>query len=199
MEKIRNNPSEIQVPILPPPEETPENPKGENLKKFFRDVPDLTDQTTDFHRGSRSGGVGHALVAWSFMAALIDALILFAVACAFLFSFSLLVKVRILEASQILDGAFFQVGLAAVLSLVGTYMIMLRVFLGFSIGEWACGLRLGSLKQRLNKFYSLKVLARMILIFATGFFLMPVLSLIFGRDLPGLIVRLPLVSLEKKK
>jgi hypothetical protein len=93
----------------------------------------------------------------------------------------------------------YQMGVLGLLSLILAYMIMLRVFLGFTVGEWACGLRLGNLKQRLNRFYSLRVVARMIVLLCTGLFTLPALSLLFGRDIPGWIVRLPLISVEKTK
>lgn len=171
-----------------------------DLKKFFKkSVPDLTDET-GFHRGSRSnGGGGYQLVAWSFIAATIDALILFSMSCFFLFALSVLVKSQVFSVLQIFSGSLMQVGLGAAAFLIVTYMIMLRVFLGYTIGEWACGLRLGSLQQRLNRFYSLKVLARMFLIFSTGLVVFPALSMLTGRDLPGLLVRLPLVGLRSAK
>lgn len=193
MEKSQIATQDIETPKPLVEVEVPEISNPESLQKIFRkSVPEFSD-TTDFHRGSRSGGVGHQLVAWSFVAAFIDALILFSIACFFLLSFSLLVKA---QANLVLDffgGSFYQFGLFVGASLVCTYMIMLRIFLGYTIGEWACRLRLGSLKQRLHRFYSLKVIARMILIFSTGLFVIPFLSLIFGKDLAGRMVGLPLV------
>ncbi|MEZ0390924.1 MAG: RDD family protein [Pseudobdellovibrionaceae bacterium] len=197
MEKNQVSPQEINSDLPISDLEIPSVPPPEDLQKYFqKSLPKFSD-STDFHRGSRSGGVGHALVAWSFVAALIDALILFSLSCFFLVSLSLLVKVRFLSVFSVFDGSFFQVGLFAGASLILVYMIMLRVFLGFTIGEWACGLRLGNLKQRLHRSYSLKVLARMLLLTVTGLFLLPLLSMIAGRDIQGWIVRLPLVSHRK--
>jgi hypothetical protein len=195
-------PSDSLVPPIPLPEaEVPpvseKNPEIQNLQKIFKkSVPDFAE-STDFHRGPRSGGRGYQLVAWSFIAATIDALILFSMSCFFLFALSLLVKSQMISVLQVFSGSLFKVGIAGGALAVWTYMIMLRVFLGFTIGEWACGLRLGSLKQRLHRFYSLRVLARMLLIFATGLFTLPLLSILTGRDLPGLAVRLPLVQSSK--
>lgn len=176
--------------------EIPVSEPATDLGKHFRGPRPIWADSTDFHRGSRSGGVGHALIAWSFMAALIDSMILFALACVFLFTLSVLVKVQALSLAGWMAPEFVQLGIWCGLSLILTYMIMLRVFLGFTVGEWACGLRLGSLKQRLNRTYSLRVIARTLLVMGTGLFLLPALSLLVGRDLQGWIVRLPLVQVR---
>jgi hypothetical protein len=76
------------------------------------------------------------------------------------------------------------------------YLIFLRSFLSFTLGEWACGLRLGSPKQRLMSSYIFKVTARTLLIYATGVIIIPALSLITGQDIPGRLLKLPLVSLK---
>jgi len=195
-----NRRSEISRPEFPlirenpvveiPPEST------EDLQKFFRDDSAKLDFSTEFHRGSRSGGVGYKLIAWSFIAALIDGLILFALACVFLLGFSFLVKSQMGSVLQIFGGSIYQIGLMAGALILGTYMIMLRVFLGYTVGEWACSLRLGNLKQRLNRFYSLRVVARMFLIFITGLIVLPAVSLLIGRDIAGLLVRLPLIEVK---
>ena len=203
-QEIKKSSPEIKFPLTQNEIETPQAPKAPHQPEadlqniFNKSLPDL-DESTHFHQGSRSGGSGHALVAWSFVAALIDALILFAVSCFLLFGLSVLVKVQVFSMSEILGENLFQLGIAGGVFLVCTYMIMLRVFLGFTIGEWACGLRLGSLKQRLNKFYSLKVVARMAVICVTGGFILPFLSILVGKDLPGLLVRLPLIQLQNQR
>ncbi len=191
---------EIHRPEFPlTPDQVPTRaPDGSgNLEKYFRESTSQFDFSMGFHRGSRSGGVGYQLVAWSFVAALIDALLLFATSCLFLLCFSFLVRSQFSSVLQVFGGSIYQIGLAGGVMLVGIYMIMLRVFLGFTIGEWACALRLGDLRQRLNRYYSLKVIARMVLIFATGLVLIPAFSLLLGRDLAGFIVRLPLVQVKR--
>ena len=199
MEKNRNQVEKFELPL---PGEgnkpTREIPQDSDLNQYFRKkMPAWADSTgsTDFHRGSRSGGRGRALIAWSFMAAFIDSLVLGSLACSFLFTFSLLMKVQAISVVHLMASEIVQVGVMGCVFLASMYMIMLRVFLGFTIGEWACGLRLGTLKQRLNRLYSLRVIARTLLVIATGFWLLPALSMLFGRDLQGLIVRLPLIRM----
>jgi hypothetical protein len=192
---------------LPVPESEPEQTptpspapgKGERSRDiggFFRDGSAQLDFSTEFNRGSRSGGVGYKLIAWSFIAALIDSLLIFALSCAFLVGFSFLVKSEMSSMLQVFGGSIYQIGLMAGALLLCTYMIMLRVFLGFTVGEWACSLRLGNLKQRLNRYYSLRVVARMFLICLTGLVVLPLISLLIGRDLAGLLVRLPLIEVR---
>lgn len=149
-----------------------------------------------FHRGPVSRRGGYAIAAWSFVAAGIDALVLFSLCC-FIFAGGVFaLHVRLHDVMHELGPVIAQALLCFVLLLSACYLILLRSFLGFTLGEWACGLRLGSPKQRLMSSYTLKVLARTILIYATGICLLPALSLITGRDLPGLLSKLPLVSLK---
>ena len=197
--EISEEPTEIPgTPSEVPGPRAPRTPEGDSnrLKSHFRDSSSALDFSTEFHRGSRSGGVGYKLVAWSFVAALIDALILFSLSCLFLLSFSFLVKSQLGSMLQVLGGSVYQVGFLGGGLILVTYMIMLRVFLGFTIGEWACSLRLGNLKQRLNRYYSLRVVARMFLIFLTGLVILPFFSLLTGRDLAGLLIRLPLIQVR---
>lgn len=74
-------------------------------------------------------------------------------------------------------------------------MIFLRGFNGATIGEWTCSLRLGQPWQRLQSGYILKVLLRTTLIMATGIVTLPLLSLLFKRDLAGDISGLKIYSL----
>lgn len=178
------------------------NPKGPAIKSPalspLNSVLKNIEFTTanGFHRGPVSRRGGYAIAAWSALAASIDALVIFSLCC-FIFAggvFALGVKLHTVvhELAPVIAEAlsFF------VLMVSAFYLIFLRSFLSFTLGEWACGLRLGSPKQRLMSSYILKVAARTFLIYATGVILIPALSLITGRDIPGLWLKLPLVSLK---
>ncbi len=65
------------------------------------------------------------------------------------------------------------------------YLIVTRFFMGASVGEWACNLRLGQPNQRIKTTYLLKVIFRTSLIMVTGVFIIPVLSLILKKDMAG--------------
>ena len=75
------------------------------------------------------------------------------------------------------------------------YMIMMRVFMGASLGEWSCQLRLGQPIQRIKPGYTLRVMARTTLILVTGVITLPLLSLIFKRDILGDITGIRIYSL----
>ncbi len=75
-------------------------------------------------------------------------------------------------------------------------MISIRSLLGFTIGEWACDLRLGQPHERLRNNYVIKVMLRSSLILLTGVVTLPVLSLLLGRDLAGVLSGLRLFSLK---
>jgi hypothetical protein len=181
-------------PALPPPEA--DLPKVD-LRKYFQKTPDIVEESMAFHRGPRSNS-SRKVIAWSFTAALLDCLLLISVSCFLLIAFSFLVKAQLSLVFQILGSSAFQMACALMSGLSIFYLVLFRVFLGFTIGEWACDLRVGSLKQRLHSSYSLRVLFRTAVIFATGIFSLPLLSLIFGKDLPGVLARLPLVQLDKE-
>jgi hypothetical protein len=75
-------------------------------------------------------------------------------------------------------------------------MITTRFFIGSSIGEAACDIRLGKPQERMSHWYFLKVVFRATLVVATGIVVLPIVSLIFGRDIPGMLSGLKLFSLK---
>ena len=185
----------VQLDILEVPETERITPteQSEIHGKLFRRVLPSFSESTQFHRGSR-GGTGSRLIAWSAVAALIDTLILFSVSCFLLLAFAWTMKAQMQVVLQIYEQSFFSYGVFAESILCFFYLVMLRTFLGFTVGEWACGLRLGNLKQRLQRLYGLRVIARTTLIFITGVLTLPLLSLLIGRDVAGLMVGLSLIE-----
>ena len=59
--------------------------------------------------------------------------------------------------------------------------------MGNSIGDWACGIEVGSKAQRSLSGFPLRVVLRTGLIFLTGIILLPILSLLSGFDVAGRI------------
>lgn len=190
------NSTEAEIEINIDIENNPEQEKGyAKLGKLFHDHPDLNFQTTEsFHGGPSSRGKGYRLAFFSWMASAIDILILFSLSCVFLLTFSLLVNDSLKDILHVFGGSFLNIFTVVWLSFSALYMVMLRSFLGYSIGEWACGLRLGSVKQRLGRNYIFKVIFRVTLVFATGVIVLPVLSLLTGKDLAGKVSGIPLIS-----
>lgn len=190
----RSEPAPIPKPA---PRKTPAQPVGDSLDRLFlyRRGELNWDQMTSFRGGARRQG--HQLILWSFMAVLIDCLILLSMSCFFLISFALIVKSPFGEVFRVLmrmDPVTLFGGIFLLSSWL--YLISLRIFFGFSIGEWACDLRLGQPTERARGSYPWKVLLRSSLIVGTGLVLLPLLSLLSGRDLAGRLSGIRLISLK---
>ena len=153
---------------------------------------------TGFQGGPSRRRKGYRLALWSWLASMIDGLMLLAASCLFLVSFSLIVRSPV---GHILSGMFhtqfrilFFLEVFAVFSWI--YLITIRIFMGSSIGEWACDLRLGQPQERLASIYALRVVLRCSLILVTGVVTLPVLSLLTGKDIAGSLSGLRLFSLK---
>ena len=73
------------------------------------------------------------------------------------------------------------------------YMLVSRSTLfGQSLGEWTYEIQLGDEQQRAKIFYPLQVVLRGFIFAITGFITLPLLSLIFSRDLAAMITTLEL-------
>ncbi len=77
------------------------------------------------------------------------------------------------------------------------YTVTCRTFFGKTLGEWAFDCRLGSIVEQENLFYPVQVAWRSLLIAITGFVVLPFLSLILGKDVPGILSGVSLYS-EKR-
>lgn len=74
------------------------------------------------------------------------------------------------------------------------YLLVNRMFLGSTPGEWAFEQRIGRPADMTEAMYSVRVLARSLLVIATGFVVLPLLSLIMNRDIAGEITGAPLLK-----
>ncbi|MGZ3745340.1 MAG: RDD family protein, partial [Pseudobdellovibrionaceae bacterium] len=74
------------------------------------------------------------------------------------------------------------------------YLLVNRIFMGATPGEWAFEQRVGQPQDLNTSLYSLRVLARSALVVATGFLVLPILSLILKRDIAGEITGAPLLK-----
>lgn len=85
------------------------------------------------------------------------------------------------------DGAT-QFGIALVLLTVyELYMVVTRSFFGSTLGDWAFDVTLGNPKQQDSVFYPFKVAWRGFVVGATGFILLPLLSVILKKDVAGML------------
>lgn len=67
------------------------------------------------------------------------------------------------------------------------YQVVNRVFAHCTPGEWAYDQRIGLPEDSEKASYTFKVIARSLLVIATGFVLLPLLSFLFQKDLAGTI------------
>jgi hypothetical protein len=168
----------------------------ETEAQFLRKPLGFKNESLGFHEGPRQRRNGARLVIWSWLAAGIDALMVMGWGMLFTACFSFIMKTsfhQVVVATNEVRGLLF-FGFVAILSVF--YMIMFRSYLGFTIGDWACHLRLGTATQRQSDRYILRVLLRSGLLLCTGIFVLPFVSLFLKKDLPGKISGLSLISLK---
>jgi hypothetical protein len=156
----------------------------------------ILDQQQGFHRGPFGRRKGFVLVAFSWTAATMDSLLILGTSMIFFASFLFVTGV---STQMILVGdknLIYQLGFSSLLVFSFIYMVMLRSVLGYTVGEWACSLRMGLPLQRLSSFYPFRIAARTLLVFSTGIVTLPLLGLLIGRDLAGRICGVQLTSLK---
>ena len=203
-------PSEISLPEKPASSmmEIPE-PSSEAPSKQRRDFPfrspvnHLNILDTDalgfvgFHGGPQKRA-GLKLALWTWFSASIDMLVLVSVSCFFTVLFSFLMKtspgsvISLFLKNHNLGNT---VGFLFLIT-VWAYLIFMRAFMGASVGEWTCDLRLGEPIQRFEVSYLFKVILRTTIIMATGIIVLPLLSVILARDLAGDIAGIKIYSLQ---
>jgi len=192
------------LPVVPNSKPQPAQPeikrplaeiKTSKINLFRRDNY-FVEEAMGFHGHSKKRS-GLKLTFWSWMSAFIDGLILISISCFTIILFSILMKSQMLEVLK-----FFMIEPNIVKMFVGAfvfsfwiYLIIMRIFMGASLGEWSCQLRLGQPTQRIKISYIFRVIARTSLILLTGVVTLPILSLICKRDLVGELTGLKVYSL----
>lgn len=124
-----------------------------------------------------------------FAAATLDAMLIFA---AFLLSMIAMLSITkvdlFLNLSHPETSALIYV--ATAMLFVGVsfiYMVINRAFLGYTPGEWAYDQRCGQPSDMQNILYIPRLVFRTVLVIATGFITMPILSALMNKDVAGQI------------
>lgn len=146
-----------------------------------------------FNRGSSSGRPRWVLLAWSGFATCVDLLISFSLTCLFAYIITWLSPVSMSEVSLFIKTSFKWGFCGSVLLVYMSYLLIFRVFAGCTVGEWACGIRLGEPRHRVSNDYSLRVIQRFFLVLFTGIITLPLISVMIGDDMAGRLCGLPLV------
>lgn len=184
---------------IPTDEEIYEVPRPHSPSKdlFRKRSPQLND-LLGFRGGGNPVRSEFKIVLWSWVAASIDGLLLIAMSCLFLICFALILRLGfqmyLLKQLGTLNVLKIYLAIFAIASWL--YLITTRAFLGCSIGEKICDLRLGTPMDRISNLYVFKVIVRNTLVLATGIFILPLCSIAFGRDVAGKISRLSLFSIK---
>lgn len=79
-----------------------------------------------------------------------------------------------------------QIGIALlVFSVSQLYFILSRSFFGQTLGEWSMDTQVGLPKEQERVSYVFKLISRILVLTLTGFFILPLISMIVGKDLAG--------------
>lgn len=86
-----------------------------------------------------------------------------------------------------------QIGVALLAySVSQLYLILSRSFFGQTLGEWSMDSQLGLPKDQEKISYAFKLIARTLILTATGFIVLPLISMILNKDLAGRVADLKL-------
>jgi hypothetical protein len=156
----------------------------------------FVESKVDFRRGSQNRS-GIKLVFWSWISAVIDSLVVISISCFCVVFFAILMKTPLKDFINYsgISNSFKEMFICSFLLSFWVYLVTMRVFMGASLGEWTCQLRLGQPLQRILPGYVLQVALRTSLQMVTGFLLFPFCSLIFKRDFLGDITGIRVYSL----
>ena len=154
------------------------------------------ENKTDFRSGPQNRS-GLNLALWSWMSALIDTLVLTSISCFCLVLFSFLIKTPMGDVFKVLslEPSIKEMFAISFVFSFWVYLVTMRVFMGASLGEWSCQLRLGQPLQRIKPTYVLRVAARTTVLLLTGVITIPILSLIFKKDILGELTGIYIYSL----
>jgi hypothetical protein len=186
---------ETEYKKIPKGRKSPPTLKIESIDLFKRNNFFIDDHLS-FQSGSQKRS-GIKLALWSWMSAFIDTLILISMSCFGIILFSFLMKTQMRDILKIssVESNIFSLFIVSFLFCFWAYLVVMRLFMGASVGEWSCHLRLGQPVQRIKRSYVLRVMARTTLILLTGVVTLPIFSLILKRDIAGDLTGLRVYSL----
>lgn len=126
---------------------------------------------------------------WNVSSSLLDAMLVVAASLLCMIILLSITKVDLIaNLSQPDEGGMIYLStLSLFLGVSFIYLVAHRVFLGATPGEWAFDQRIGKPEEMKDPMYTVRVTARSLLIVATGFILLPIISLFLGRDIAGSI------------
>nr|BFD60771.1 hypothetical protein CKG001_28780 [Bdellovibrio sp. CKG001]BFD64184.1 hypothetical protein BdHM001_28650 [Bdellovibrio sp. HM001]BFD68378.1 hypothetical protein HAGR004_34000 [Bdellovibrio sp. HAGR004] len=126
---------------------------------------------------------------WSFSAALLDGMLVIAASLLCMIILLVITKVDLIGnlTNPDAQGMIYLSTFCLFAGVAFIYLTVNRIFVGCTPGEWAFDQRIGKPEELNKAAYSLKVVARSLLVIATGFVVMPILSVLFNKDFAGAI------------
>lgn len=79
-------------------------------------------------------------------------------------------------------------------SMTWSYLVATRLYMGQTVGEWVFDQKLGSDETQKQTSYGLRVAARTTITILTGFFVIPFVSLVIGKDFLGRWLKVELIK-----
>lgn len=124
---------------------------------------------------------------WNFSSALLDSMLVIAASLLCMIILLIVTKVDLIGNLTHPDNdGMIYIATAAMFATVSfIYLVVNRVFMGYTPGEWAFDQRIGLPSQTNTAAYALKVAARSALVIVTGFVIFPIVSAVLGKDIAG--------------
>ncbi|MCH2534314.1 MAG: hypothetical protein MK008_07740 [Bdellovibrionales bacterium] len=185
-----------QTPEFPNPFSTPSMPDFKDEPKLNKNKiaePNLAESSVK--RGAHDSKQGRLKpAAFSLSSVILDTLVVVAIALAFLISLLWVTQVDLIGVMTTAQSDIAtQLSLAVLyVAVYQMYVIVSRSFFGRTLGEWTFDHQLGDEKQQKSGMYPLQVVWRSLLITATGIIVLPLLSMIFRKDLASYFTGLQL-------
>jgi hypothetical protein len=124
---------------------------------------------------------------WNFSSAFLDSMLVVAASLLCMIVVLMITKADLIAnlSNPDADGMIYlsTFGLLATVSFI--YLVVNRMFIGSTPGEWAFEQRIGKPEEMKDALYSVRILARSALVIITGFIVLPIISALLNRDLAG--------------
>lgn len=126
---------------------------------------------------------------WNFSASLLDGMLVLAASLLCMIILLVITKVDLIGNLTHPDenGMIYIATVSLFAGVSFIYLVINRIFMGATPGEWAFDQRIGRPADMNTPMYSVRVIARSALVVLTGFVVFPLLSLIMNKDFAGRI------------
>ena len=126
---------------------------------------------------------------WNFSASLLDGMLVLAASLLCMIILLVITKVDLIGNLTHPDdnGMIYMATIALFAGVSFIYLVINRIFMGATPGEWAFDQRVGRPADVNTTMYSVQVIARSALVVLTGMVVFPLLSLIMNKDMAGRI------------